>query len=207
MESNVSYRALIALTVTGVMAGDSRRQRQPRRNRKAGQVLDLYRLRKSRHRRWRSAATGKWLGLAGIQYTRMRASTRWTPMPVKSLCSPSQPRMSPSTANLTEGQKAMFARYPKTFSIPVYPGHRDFRYPDFACASAKANAQNAVISADGMGADNAVKGAIPLPSPRPAWSWPSTTCLLRSFTEHTLRDNAYVMRMAPPSSAAPTTAA
>lgn len=29
---------------------------------------------------------------------------------------------------LTEGQKAMFARYPQTFRIPVYTGHRDFRF-------------------------------------------------------------------------------
>jgi hypothetical protein len=41
---------------------------------------------------------------------------------------------------LSDGQKAMFKKYPKTMQIPVYKGHRDFRYTDEVCAVAKKNA-------------------------------------------------------------------
>ena len=103
--------------------------------------------------------------------------------------------MAKYAANLTDGQKGMLTRYPKTFSIPVYPGHRDFRYADFVCASVKSNAQNAVMSADGMGADNAVKGGIPFPFPKSGIELAFNNLFpFRSFTEHTLRDNAYVMQ-------------
>lgn len=95
---------------------------------------------------------------------------------------------------LSEGQKAMFAKYPKTFRIPVYPGHRDFRYPDFVCAAAKKNAQDAVMNADGLGVGNAVKGALPFPFPKTGAEMAFNNLLpFRSFNEDTIRDAANVL--------------
>ena len=34
---------------------------------------------------------------------------------------------------LTEGQKALFKRYPTTYKMNIYTGHRDYRYPDYVC--------------------------------------------------------------------------
>ena len=197
MESNVSYRALIALTVTSVMAGAAAAKGSPEEIEKLGKSLTCIGAEKAGTASGVPEYTGKWLGTPpGIQYTPHTGQHPVDPYAnEKPLFSITAENVAKYAANLTEGQKAMFARYPKTFSIPVYPGHRDFRYPDFACASAKANAQNAVISADGMGADNAVKGAIPFPFPKTGMELAFNNLFpLRSFTEHTLRDNAYVMQ-------------
>ena len=95
---------------------------------------------------------------------------------------------------LTDGQKAMFAKYPKTYRMPVYPGHRDFRFSDAVCAAAKKNAENAVLEADGLGTVGAVKGALPFPIPKSGLELAFNNLLpSRAFTEHTLRDNANVL--------------
>jgi hypothetical protein len=86
---------------------------------------------------------------------------------------------------LSEGQKAMFAKYPKTYRIPVYQGHRDFRFSDAVCAAARKNAQDAVMNADGQGTTGAVKGALPFPFPETDLSWPSTICCLRVLSPNT----------------------
>ncbi|CAM5386674.1 hypothetical protein SSTU70S_00330 [Stutzerimonas stutzeri] len=64
---------------------------------------------------------------------------------------------------LTEGQKTMFRKYPDTFRMDIYPGHRDFRYPDYVCERAKWNALNAEVVNDGMGVEGI--GQVMFPSP------------------------------------------
>ncbi len=54
---------------------------------------------------------------------------------------------------LTEGQKAMFARYPDTFKMPVYQTRRTAAYPDFVYEKAKANATTAQLVDNGNGID------------------------------------------------------
>jgi len=54
---------------------------------------------------------------------------------------------------LTEGQKAMFQRYPETFKMPVYQTRRTAAYPDFVYEKAKANATTAVLVDNGNGID------------------------------------------------------
>ncbi len=66
---------------------------------------------------------------------------------------------------LSEGQKALLKKYPKAFRMPVYASHRDFRFPDAACAAAKKNAADAVLVSNGLGLANAVIGAVPFPLP------------------------------------------
>jgi len=95
---------------------------------------------------------------------------------------------------LTDGQKAMFAKYPKTYRMPVYQGHRDFRFPDFVCASAKKNAQNAVMAADGLSVEHGVKGSLPFPIPKTGLELAFNNLLpFRTFNENTIRDNANVL--------------
>jgi hypothetical protein len=95
-------------------------------------------------------------------------------------------------ARLSEGQKAMFAKHPATFRIPVYAGHRDFRYPEAVCAVMKKNALEAEMTDGGLGFKG-LKGAIPFPIAKNGdeavmnLSFP-----FRAFNEETVRDFANV---------------
>jgi len=64
---------------------------------------------------------------------------------------------------LSEGQKALLKRYPQTFRMPVYPSHRDFRFPDAGCAATRQNAASAALSKNGLALANAVGGGVPFP--------------------------------------------
>ncbi|WP_330211940.1 DUF1329 domain-containing protein [Pseudomonas sp. Z18(2022)] len=57
-------------------------------------------------------------------------------------------------AKLSEGQMAMFTRYPDTYTIPVYVTHRSMSVPAKVEAAAKVSAAKTTLSADG----NALKG-------------------------------------------------
>jgi len=65
---------------------------------------------------------------------------------------------------LSEGQKALLKRYPTTYKMNIYPGHRDFRYPDYVCRRAMSNALNAKLVDDGMGIEGL--GQVPFPIPK-----------------------------------------
>lgn len=66
---------------------------------------------------------------------------------------------------LTEGQKAMFQRYPKQFRMPVYPSHRDFRLADWVCDVVKKNAVEAELAPSGLSLKG-TSGAHPFPFPK-----------------------------------------
>lgn len=66
---------------------------------------------------------------------------------------------------LSDGQKALFKRYPDTYKIVVYPSHRDFRHSETAEANIKHNALNAELVSDGNGVANSF-GASPFPIPK-----------------------------------------
>ncbi|MES0872853.1 DUF1329 domain-containing protein [Sinimarinibacterium thermocellulolyticum] len=93
---------------------------------------------------------------------------------------------------LTPGQKALFRQYPNTFRMRVYPSHRDFGVPDWACAVARHNAQHARLIDDGHGVDGQ-GGAPAFPLPRNGleaiWSAKTT---YRAWTEQVVADIAYV---------------
>lgn len=140
--------------------------------------------------------TGKWLGTpSGIQYEPHKGQHPVDPyVSEKPIFIITAENQSKYAERLTDGQKAMFAKYPKTFQIPVYQGHRDFRYPDFVCSSAKKNAENATVNTDGLGISNAVKGALPFPLPKTGLELAFNNLLpFRSSTEFTLRDSANVL--------------
>lgn len=69
------------------------------------------------------------------------------------------------TDKLTEGQKALFKKYPKSFKMPVYPSHRDFRAPDWVCDVVKKNATSSEVVHNGLGVTG-TDGGIPFPFPQ-----------------------------------------
>lgn len=140
--------------------------------------------------------TGKWLGIPeGVKYTPHVGQHPVDPYAnEKPLFSITAENMAQYADRLTDGQKLMLTKYPQTFRIPVYPGHRDFRYPDAVCAAAKKNAQNAELTADGQGVNGAVMGSIPFPIPKNGTEAAMNTLMpYRAFTENTLRDSASVL--------------
>ncbi|MGV8805938.1 MAG: DUF1329 domain-containing protein [Polaromonas sp.] len=112
--------------------------------------------------------TGKWLGTPpGVQYTQHVGQHPVDPYasekPVLTITAENQAQYA---SKLSDGQKALFAKFPKTFRMEIYPGHRDFRYPDSVCEMAKKNALNAEVTNGGLTITGAVRGAIPFPIPK-----------------------------------------
>ncbi|MGH8446121.1 MAG: DUF1329 domain-containing protein [Solimonas sp.] len=65
---------------------------------------------------------------------------------------------------LSDGQKALFAKYPQTYRILVYPTHRDFRYTDSINENTRLNATTARLENDGLTLKGAYSGpAFPIP--------------------------------------------
>lgn len=140
--------------------------------------------------------TGKWVDMpAALNYTPHVGQHPVDPYAdEKPLFVVTAQNMAQYEKHLTDGQKALLQKYPSTFRIPVYPGHRDFRYPDNICAAAKHNALNAELSADKMGVDNSVKGAIPFPFPKNGHELAFNNLMpSRAATEDVTRDNAIVL--------------
>ncbi len=67
---------------------------------------------------------------------------------------------------LSEGQKAMFKKYPGTYKMHIYPSHRDFHFDDSICKVAAMNASQAELAPDGFSVTNAYKGSHPFPFPK-----------------------------------------
>ena len=67
-------------------------------------------------------------------------------------------------ANLTDGQKAMFEKYPETYRMPVYQTRRTAAYPQHIYDSTKTNATTTKLLDGGNGLANFVEGvAFPIP--------------------------------------------
>ena len=66
---------------------------------------------------------------------------------------------------LTEGEKALLAKYPDAFRMNVYPSHRDFGYPAWVCDANKKNAVTSEVVHDGKGVTG-ITGTIPFPIPQ-----------------------------------------
>lgn len=69
--------------------------------------------------------------------------------------------------NLTDGQIAMFKKYPDTFRMPIYPSKRDVRYSDRVHENVKQNALHTTLDDDANGTDDVYFG-VPFPIPKNA---------------------------------------
>jgi len=65
---------------------------------------------------------------------------------------------------LSDGQKAMFEKYPETYRMPVYETHRSSAYPQFVYDATKTNATETKLIEGGNGMENYVEGT-PFPIP------------------------------------------
>lgn len=133
------------------------------------------------------AFSGKWLGTPpGIKYTPNVGQHPVDPYPDdKPLYVITASNMDKYADKLTDGQKAMFKRYPDTFRIPVYQGRRDFRYSDKVCEISKKNALQAELIDNGFGFSG-LKGVSPFPIPKTAMELLTNMNFPhRAFTEDT----------------------
>ena len=73
-------------------------------------------------------------------------------------------------ANLTAGQKAMFAKYPNTYKMPVYPTRRSASFPQRTYEFTTKNATTCTLVADGEGiSGNGCAEGFPFPIPQNAY--------------------------------------
>lgn len=138
---------------------------------------------------------GKWLGVPpGVNFK--LHSGQFQPDPYaaeKPILTITAENAAQYAARLSEGQKAMLAKFPKSFRIPVYPGHRDFRYSDSVCAVVKKNALEAEVVDGGLGI-KASKGGIAFPFPKDGIELLWNNLLpARAYNEETIRDFANVL--------------
>ncbi|MBV2235901.1 MAG: DUF1329 domain-containing protein [Sterolibacterium sp.] len=110
--------------------------------------------------------SGKWLGAApGMQQEADRLPS--DPYAAeKPLYTITAANLAQYADKLSEGQKALFRKYPSSFRMSVYPSHRDFRYDDAICQVIAKNAANAELAADGLSVINGHMGASPFPLPK-----------------------------------------
>lgn len=100
--------------------------------------------------------------------------------------------MSQYESHLSDGQKALLKKYPTTYKMNIYPGHRDFRYPDYVCKRAMSNALNAKLVNDGLGIEGL--GQVPFPIPKNGMEvlW-NHQLPARAWTEEKISDLASVL--------------
>lgn len=93
---------------------------------------------------------------------------------------------------LTEGEKALLKKYPDIYKMKVYPSHRDFKIPEYACETEKKNATQAKIIDGGLGVDG-FSGAPPFPFPKSGIQgiW-NVINPVRAWTEEVTYDTADV---------------
>lgn len=139
------------------------------------------------------AYSGKWLGIpAGVN---TKGSAGHDPDPYaseKPLFEITAKNMEQYAERLSEGEKAMFKKYPDSFRMPVYPSHRDFRYANWICDAARQNALSAEVTEGGDGI-SAFAGAIPFPIPKSGLELlRNTTLPARAWKETATYDQAVV---------------
>ena len=110
--------------------------------------------------------TGKWNGAAPGMTTEPGKHQIDPYANEKPLLTITAQNMAQHADKLSEGQKALFKKFPKTFVMNVYPSHRDFRMDDSMCKAFLLNAQEAELAADGLSVTNGHKGASPFPFPK-----------------------------------------
>jgi len=138
--------------------------------------------------------TGKYLGApAGTKFTKHAGQFQ------PDLYANEKPLVEITAANmaqyadkLSDGQKALLKRFPNSMRLPLYPGHRDFRYDDEVCAVAKKNALEAELVNDGNGVKGYM-GAVSFPIPKNGLEafW-NNLMPARAATETVRRDLAVV---------------
>ena len=139
--------------------------------------------------------TGKWLGAPpGVAF---QPSSGKHPVDIyaneKPLFQITADNMGQYLDKLSPGQQSMLKKYAKTYRIPVYQGHRDFRFSDEVCAVSKKNALDAEVAENGLSIKGRM-GAVNFPIPKNGLELIWNNLLnTREYTAHVIRDNANVL--------------
>lgn len=196
MKMSATHRAVTVLALGCLTAGAAMAKVSAEEADKLGKSLTCVGAEKAGSANGVPEYVGKWLGAPpGVNY---KNSVGQHPVDVYADEQPkfviTAENMSQYAEHLTDGQKAMFAKYPKTFRMPVYPGHRDFRHADYVCEAAKNNALNATVNANNLSV-TAVNGSMPFPIPKTAMElvFNALRPAARATTEHIVRDNVNVL--------------
>ena len=110
--------------------------------------------------------SGKWLGAAPGMITEPGKHPIDPYAGEKPLFTITAQNVAQYADKLSDGQKAMFKKFPNTYKMHVYPSHRDFRYDDSICKLIARNAAEAEMSADGFTVPNGLKGGTLFPFPK-----------------------------------------
>jgi len=110
--------------------------------------------------------TGKWLGAGPGMSAEIGKHPTDPYAGEKPLFTITAQNLAQYADKLSEGQKAMFKKYPGSFKMHVFPSHRDFRMEDTVCQTIAKNAASTTIAAGGKKLDNYYMGTIPFPFPK-----------------------------------------
>ncbi|HVT36155.1 MAG TPA: DUF1329 domain-containing protein [Nevskiaceae bacterium] len=108
--------------------------------------------------------TGKFQG----SWPGMKGKSGFEPGPYadeKPLFTISAANMAQYADRLTEGEKALMKKYPDNYKMNVYPSHRDFAEPKWACDATKKNVGTSEIIHNGLGITG-VAGGVAFPFPQ-----------------------------------------
>jgi len=137
------------------------------------------------------AYTGKYIG----SWPGMKGQYGYEPGPYadeKPLFTITAQNMAQYADKLTDGQKALLQKYPQGYRMMVYPSHRDFGTPQWACDATRQTATVSEVVDDGKGITG-VAGGLPFPFPQSGleaiWNMINPP---RAWTEQALTDIADV---------------
>lgn len=162
-------RSLLTGLLSGalcLMAGPLQAKVSPQEAAQLGQQLTCMGAEKAGTAAGVAAYSGQWLGAApGMTQTdkRLPSDPYAAEKPLYTITATNLPQYADK---LSEGQKAMFRKFPNSFRMQVYPSHRDFRYDDSICQVVAKNAAEAELAADGLSVINGYMGASPFPLPK-----------------------------------------
>ncbi len=110
--------------------------------------------------------TGKWLGVGPGMTAELGKHPVDPYASEKPLFTITAQNLAQYGDKLSEGQKAMFKKYPDSFKMHVYPSHRDFRFEDSVCKTIAKNGAETEIAPGGKALNHYAMGAIAFPFPK-----------------------------------------
>ena len=111
---------------------------------------------------WKGTMDGLPKGLTYTSTTDVRPDPFATEKPLFTITAKT---MAQYAGKLSKGQKALFKKYPDTFSMPVYPSHRDAKVSDFITKRTAWNAENIKL-VNGIDGIQNYTGGVPFPFPK-----------------------------------------
>ena len=158
--------AFSVAAILGILGGHAHAKAPPDELARLGKELTCLGADKSGSASGVAAYSGKWLGAGPGMNAEIGKHPSDPYASEKPLFTITAQNLAQYADKLSEGQKAMFKKYPNTFRMNVYPSHRDFRYDDSVCATVAKNGAETELIENGKKLSNYYMGAIPFPFPK-----------------------------------------